>query len=172
MKTTQINIDCYNKNVSVLFDEFLHVFSSYDRFVELTGFERNEAVIVSYELERNLFVVEYAGGVVLLGKDTPEIKWVENNLRQIKQAAQIDHNETAPKPLKQRFHREAMLAATDWVFTRHQEQLILGITPTFSQQQLEQVSEYRQQLRDLPTDILEKVEYDPSEWPVLPSFLA
>ena len=170
--TTQVCIDCYNGNVSVIFDDLRHVFSSYDRFVELTGFERGEVNMVSYELERNLFVVEYVGGIIVAKVDAPEVQWVAQNIENIKQAAVADQAAFRETPSTLRYHRNGLLYSTDWLFVRHSEQLLMGTEPSLTTQQIQELNAYRQALRDMPDTILSNTVLNEEEWPVPPAFLS
>lgn len=172
MTTTQVCIDCYNSNVSAALGDLRHVFSSYDRFVELTGFERGNVNNATYELERNLFAVEYVGGVVVLGNQTPEIQWIENNIENIRQAAVTDKATFRLDEISMRQNRTGLLYNTDWLIVRHNEQLLLGADPTLTPQQLQELGVYRQALRDMPDEILAGTTYTESEWPTVPSFLS
>ena len=58
----------------------------------------------------------------------------------------------------------AKLYETDWVLQRHQEEQLLGIPTTLTQEQLNAVLTYRQALRDMdPTQSVET-----AVWPVNP----
>ncbi|CAN7192071.1 phage tail assembly chaperone [Trinickia sp. LjRoot230] len=79
----------------------------------------------------------------------------------------------APKPTPekvasaQRGARDAVLAATDWIVTRHQDELLIGHGTTLDQGQIDTLLTYRQALRDLPT-----AEHWPYvDLPVLPDFV-
>lgn len=172
MNITQVCIDCYNQTVYVRLDDLSHVFSTYDRFVELTGFVRGTTLNVTYEFERSMFAVEYEGGLVLAGRGTPEVEWIHNNISAIQQAALSDQSAMREFEPTMRHRRDGLLVETDWVFSRHTEQVLVGATPTLTQQQLQQVSDYRQQLRDLPDVILSSRTYNAEDWPTLPSFLS
>jgi hypothetical protein len=60
---------------------------------------------------------------------------------------------------KDRYH---VLASTQWIIERHNDEVLLGKTPSITQEQLTEVLEYRQALRELDyTDPLAVMYPDP-----------
>ena len=60
--------------------------------------------------------------------------------------------------------RNAKLAETDWMVTRHRDQLDAGIATSLTSEQYSKLLVYRQQLRDI-TNIYESL--DDVIWPIL-----
>lgn len=172
MAVTRVTLDFYNKSLSVDIDGIDHVFSSVERFIELTNFPRGDCVNVVYELERGLFAVEYEGGIMLVGGDRPEIQWIDHNLSVIKQAAITDIEDMSPPPLTARHFRNSKLHETDWLMLRHQDEVIVGGVTTLSTVQLGLLATYRQNLRDMSEETLSATDIDSVDWPTPPSFLA
>lgn len=142
----RVTLDFYNNTADVVIDDVQHLFYSTSRFKELTGFPFADAFIVSYEYERNFFMVERTGGVLVSGSSLPEIEWITDNIEAIKQAALTDISMTAPVPLGWREPRNTYLAATDWMVLRHNEQVLVGTT-TLSAEQFTELLQFRNQLR-------------------------
>lgn len=91
MDYTYVSIDMYNKSVTCRLGGTTFIFSSPAKFVELTGFPYLDKVrMLSYEPQRNLYVVEYAGGVTEQGGDLEEMIWIGGNIGTIHQAALAD----------------------------------------------------------------------------------
>jgi hypothetical protein len=47
--------------------------------------------------------------------------------------------------------RTQLLYMSDWMMTRHNDELLMGVTPSLTPTNLSAVLAYRQALRDLPT---------------------
>lgn len=93
MDYTYVSIDIYNKSVTCRFGGTTYIFSSPQKFVDLTGFPFLDTVrMLSYEPERNLYVIEYAGGVANQGGDLEEMRWIGANIGNIHQAAMSDQH--------------------------------------------------------------------------------
>lgn len=99
MNHTYIAIDFYNDRVSCKLGGVTYVFSSAQSFVDLTEFPFAATVrVASYEPLRNIYVVEYAGGVTTQGGDLPEMLWLGANIVNIQKAA-IKDQELHPQPM-------------------------------------------------------------------------
>ena len=148
-----VSIDFYNGSVSCRFNGTNYLFSSPATFVERTTFPFTDTVRrVSYEPDRNLYVVEELNGVSSSGSILPAIVWITEHLTNIEQAAIADAivqvaDNIANLPASSQ--REILLYKTDYVIQRHQEQTMLNITHTLTDQQFADVLAYRQALRDL-----------------------
>ena len=149
---TYLSIDLYNKSISCKFDDITYLFSSTEKFFELTGFPYMETIgMLSYEPERNIYVVERVGGTCAQGTDSDELAWVILNIDAIKQAAKDDLAANPPETYAVTLDmmRDSLLYSTDWVLQRYQEETLLNLTHTITEAQLTAVLEYRQQLRDI-----------------------
>lgn len=169
--TTRVTLDYSNRSYSVQFDDFNHLFSSVNRFDELTGYVRGDVIGLTYELERNMFFIEYTGGVLVNGVGKPEIQWITDNLENIRQAAIVDHQATQPPPVRVRDVRNGRLYETDWLIIRHQEETIMGTPTTLSVSQLQELRHYREQLRNMSDTQLSDTDISTVTWPSLPSFI-
>lgn len=172
MAVTRVTLDFFNKSMCVDIDDTLHIFSSVERFIELTNFPQGDCVNVVYELERNMFAVEYTGGIMLGGRDRPEIQWIDNNMDVLRSAMLADIEALKPPPLPVRHFRNAKLFDTDWMVLRHQDEVFANITPTLTSEQYSQLAIYRQNLRNIPDNVLSGSDVDNVNWPTPPSFLA
>lgn len=59
-----------------------------------------------------------------------------------------------------RLQRDRLLASTDWLVTRHQEQVLAGVETALTAEKFAQLAAWRQSLRDAPMD--------PSMWEDIP----
>lgn len=165
---TYLSIDLYNNSISCKFDDVTYLFSSTEKFSELTGFPYMETVgILSYEPERNIHVVERANGNCVSGTDSDEMAWIISNIDAIKQAAIDDLAANPPQTytLTLDMVRNSMLYSTDWVLQRYQEETMLNLTHTITELQLTALLEYRQQLRDITKTY---TSLDTVVWPTNP----
>ena len=146
-----VSIDFYNNGASCRIDDVAHAFSSADAFKYGTGFPYSETMqIVSYEPERGIYVVEFAGGRSEYGQDLHAMVWIRENLDKIKAAVILDLEEHPPfPPLTLAVARNVKLYETDWVLQRKQEEDLLNISSTISAKKFVEVLTYRQALRDI-----------------------
>lgn len=172
MSVTRVTLDLYNSSIGFDIDGTAHVFTSKSNFISLTNFPFQDVNLITYELERNMFFVEYVGGVTLSGDHLPEIQWIASNLEVIKQAAITDIELSTPPPHPNRDFRNEKLYLTDWMVSRHQDQKTLGMPTTLSDNEMQSLVLYRQQLRDMPTEMLDSNDIQVAVWPTPPSFLA
>ena len=118
-------------------------------FIEHTNFPYTETVRkISYEPDRNIYIVEELNGKISSGVDLPSIVWISNHLANIEQAAIADAAaNTARVPASAQ--REMLIYNTDYILQRHQEETLLNISHKLTDQQFADVLAYRQALRDL-----------------------
>jgi hypothetical protein len=88
------------------------------------------------------------------------------NIRMLNHEELQEHQLKAWELLKSQ--RDKKLHNTDWLILRHQDQLFLMIPTTLSNSQYQQLLQYRQLLRDLPTTTSDPFQVS---WPVAPDFL-
>jgi len=157
----RVSLDFYNNAADIDVDGVAHTFHSATKFKQLTGFNFPDALIVSYEHERNLFLVERIGGKFYSGENVPEILWIADNLEEIKQAAAADKT-TEQIALGWREERNMYLASTDWMITRHNEESVRGTT-TLNAQQYTDLLNFRHLLRTM-TD-------ESTSFPSIPDFV-
>ena len=144
-------IDFYNNGASCRIDDVVHAFSSADAFKYGAGFPYSETMqLVSYEPERNIYVVEFVGGRSESGQDLNAMVWIRENLDKIKAAAIQDLAEhPLYPPLTLTAVRNGKLYDTDWVLQRKQEEDLQGLPNTMSAEKFAAVLAYRQALRDI-----------------------
>lgn len=63
-----------------------------------------------------------------------------------------------------RAKRDRLLVNTDWMVSRHNEQKILGLDTTITEEQYTALLKYRQELRDIPS----KINLKNPSWPTNP----
>jgi hypothetical protein len=163
------NLDRYNKTVFVQTEKVSHVFSSIEEFERLTEFPFPFIKIISYEPERNIFVIERAKGVAEFGEDVPEIVWCKQNEELLEQKAVEEFNSLPEHlPPSIRDVRNTLLHLSDWAVLRHIDEKESGGVTTLTAKQYEELRVYRQNLRNIPTvyDSLDAVI-----WPEKPSFI-
>jgi|APGre2960657373_1045057.scaffolds.fasta_scaffold00976_14 hypothetical protein len=149
---TIINLDFYNESISCKINGTNHVFSSVESFVTKTNYPFASSVgLCVYEPTRNIFLIEEVGGHGKEGADLPEIVWCKDNLSVMENAAIEDRRETSPT-LTARMQATELLYMTDWVSTRWQEETLLGIPHSISQEKFNEFLQYRQALRELRSD--------------------
>ena len=167
MQHTYVNIDFYNDSITCKINGITYVFSSENSFLEKTNFPFTETTrILSYEPERNIFVVERTNGEMFSGFNLPEIQWIANNLTLIEQSAIADLASQPPMYVPTlRNQRDALLFATDWVLTRWQEETTINVPHSITEQKFADVLMYRQALRDI-TNVYTSL--DDVVWPTNP----
>lgn len=149
--TADINIE----GVDCCFDSAAH-------FKQETGFDFPDAKKVFFEPERSVYLIERSGGRCEVGADLPEIVWLQDNIQTIKHAGERINISRQPV-ITWRMTRNDLLYATDWLMTRHSEQLQLREQTTLTDSQYKELMSYRQLLRGL-TD-------ENHEFPAAPSFV-
>ena len=160
----RIIIDAYNNNVHIVLNSVNHLFSSFAKFAELTNFNFPETLNVSYEPNRNMFVVERKNGILVSTGDMPEIEWCRQGIDNIISAAYNDgYGQLPPGPTLQEL-RDMKLYETDWMITRHNDQKALNITTSLTDSQFIKLLTYRQELRDITTKYS---SVDDVVWPLL-----
>lgn len=88
---------------------------------------------------------------------------------------QAFYNSDEQRAIRVRQERDKRLDDTQWLISRHQEQISNGIKTTLTEEQFNELLEYRQALRDLPT--LDGFPWqggdnDEIPWPTMPIFVA
>jgi hypothetical protein len=163
-----VTLDFYNSSFSIRNNTISHLWNDPASFVTDTGFPFSDSVgLLSYEPDRNIFLIERPGGLTDSGLDLQEMQWIQNNLTTLTEV-------TATRMAENTFiftmemKRVGLLVESDWVFQRHQEEELLGLPKTFSQEKLIEVLEYRQQLRDLANTYTTSTPADDVIWPASP----
>lgn len=159
----RITLDNPNNTAYISLNGIEHLFSSYEKFVNLTKFNFN-IVTLSYEPERNIFHVELPGGKINSGDQLNEIVWCANNIENIVTAAHNDGYGKLPPGPSLTDVRNIKLLETDWMVTRHRDQLDANQATTLSENQYKNLLGYRSQLRDITSKYN---NLDDVVWPIL-----
>lgn len=168
MNITLISLDFYNKSFYVQKNNDSYLWPSENDFRMDTSYPFEDTVLLSYELERNLFVVERLYGVNEVGQDSPEIKWITDNLSSIIETAIQRSIESIPV-ITVDMVRKQKLFETDWILQRKQEHDLLGIPSDISNQYLVNILTYRQALRDITKTYAADSPAEVAIWPEHPS---
>jgi hypothetical protein len=166
MEFNRVTLDFVNKNCSISLNGVNHLFSSVDKFMSLSGYPFTDTHLVFFEPERGIFVVERSGPITVAGENIEEIQWINSNRDNLIQAAHNDgygNVELSYMPTLQQI-RDQKLYETDWMVTRHRDQLDLSMYPTLSNIQYQNLLTYRQALRDI-TKVYNNL--DDVVWPLL-----
>jgi hypothetical protein len=167
MLQNYLSIDLHNGSISCRFNDVNYLFSTPQIFLDTSGYPFGETTrILSYEPDRNIFVVERLNGEMFSCSDLPEIQWIANNITAIEQSAIADLANQPPVYVPTlRDQRDALLFATDWVLTRWQEETTINVAHSITEQKFADVLMYRQALRDI-TNVYTSL--DDVVWPTNP----
>ena len=165
--STIITLDFYHSSFYVKIGTTEHLWTDPDIFVSDTEFPYRDLVrSVSFEPTRNLYVTEYASNDIVSGEDNEVITWITNNLNALESKALTYAIEATKITVEMvRFQK---LAMTDWIIQRHQEETLLGIPNTLTNEELIAILTYRQELRDLTNTYARDLSEDQAVWPVYP----
>lgn len=165
--STIITVDFYNSSFYIKIGTTEYLWSDSDSFVTDTSFPFREAVrSLSYEPDRNLFIVELINNEVHSGTENNVIQWVTDNLVALETC--INSKQVPDPVITVEMIRAQKLIETDWIIQRHQEETLLGITNTLSASQFMDVLLYRQALRDITDTYARDLPEDQAVWPVNP----
>ena len=165
MKHDFISLDFFNESFTIRLDNKEHIFSSIDKFYELTNFPyRNNLIFVNVEPSRNFYFVSYADGTSHADEHSDEVKWLMAHIPELKYAINADTVNDDYTPTL-RDYRNAYLNSTDWVVSRHNEEKLLGNDTTLTEEKFAEILDYRQKLRDLTKTFN---SLDNVQWPVNP----
>jgi hypothetical protein len=131
-------------------------------------FDVDNIMNINYEIERGIQAVGLVDNQnTCLGPQSLEINWIKSNWENFCET----FHELEVFPVTVLIERIARLSNTDWLVQRHQEQLLLNITTSLTQQQFEELLTYRQSLRDITlSSSLDALASD-INWPTVPSYL-
>jgi hypothetical protein len=134
------------------------------QFLSDTGFPFINTGIVAVETDRNIYHVERPGAVNLTGESVEEVVWLLEHIELFLSIA--DQQSTLMNPtFTLEMSRQGRLFETDYILLRHQEETLLGLEHTLSEQQFQSVLAYRQALRDLTNSYSKDTPEDQVEWP-------
>jgi hypothetical protein len=151
-----ISLDRYNNNAHCSIDDVSCTFSSYTDFLEKTKFPFNIGLL-SWEPERSHYVVERPNispipPTVVTGDHLEEILWISENKENLKSYCSeylLEHTKDNIYTPSLREQRTYKLYEVAWVLERHQEQKLLSISTTLTEEKFKEVLTYRQALRDI-----------------------
>lgn len=146
-KIIRITVDSFNDTIDIDF-QGIRCLMSWKIFVEETNcpFDLENLFYINYEPDRNMYFIEKRGGLVLGGKEIPEIIWIESNYEAIRNFAEKYKPEEPVFTIQMRI--QEYLLQTDWMVIRHKEQLELGVETSLDNDQYNNLLSYRQYLRD------------------------
>ena len=159
-----ITLDNPNNTAYIDLKGTRHLFTDYATFKNLTSYPFDNTVLLSYEPERNIFVVERLGGELISGEEVEEIVWCNNNINLlIEKAVENGYGQILPGPSLSDV-RNQKLFETDWMVLRHRDQTDSNIETSLTIEQYSKLLAYRQELRDI-TDTYDSL--DTVIWPIL-----
>lgn len=164
---TIISLDFYHSSYHMKIQETENFWNDTDLFIAETQFPYGQSVrFLSYEPDRNYYVIELKSGEVYIGSDNPIAQWITDNLEQLK--AIVSSQNPPEVVITVEMVRVQKLYETDWVLQRHQEETLLGIANTLTSEKLSEVMTYRQALRDITNTNDKNLPADQITWPVNP----
>ena len=168
MSHNLITLDFYNSTFTIVADGKSYHWNNASDFVTTTMYPYADTTrLLSYEPDRDLYIIEHNDNTVTVGKDQPEFIWIEENFTRLGDiAANLELAYTPIITLD--MLRTSKLAESDWVLLRYQEETMLGISHTLTAEQLNAVLQYRQALRDLTLTIDKDTPASEVTWPVAP----
>jgi hypothetical protein len=162
-----INIDTYNNTAACRLNNKELAFSSATDFITAVGFPF-EIGLLSWEPQRCHWAVEKPGTppTIEAGSNLPEIIWIDDNLERIRAyCAEVLALQPQPREVTVADIRNNKLQFTDWVLQRHQEEQLLNLPHSLSDQKLQEFLTYRQALRDMTQTY---TSLSTAVWPVNP----
>lgn len=176
MNKDQFILDRINESLTITKNDFKFFTADCDTFLQDIGFlpQFDDIIIVNYEPQRGICAIEKSGGSTFGGTDLTEIQWIQNSFDDIVSTAQQSTQNAFVNDLPNvRDVRDVRLALTDWLITRHYEEILFNTSTTLTGEQLQELRIYRQSLRDLEgldTKYTDELKEN-FVWPQLPSFL-
>jgi hypothetical protein len=162
-----ISIDTYNNAASCRLNNTEVAFPSASDFITAIGFPF-QVGLLSWEPVRCHWVVEKPGTPPTIegGSNLPEIVWIDDNLERIRAYSnQIIASRPQPRDITVADIRNNVLQTTDWVLQRHQEEQLLNLPPSLSDEKFQEFLTYRQALRDMTKTY---TSLTTAVWPVNP----
>lgn len=102
---------------------------------------------------RTRLTVRNVDGANVPENDSIECQWIVNNFEEFVTALDpflYNDEDESQEPIETAdIIRDSALQNTDWLVFRHQEQLLLNVPTTLSEEQFSELLNYRQALRDL-----------------------
>jgi hypothetical protein len=161
---TVFTLDFFNDSYYFKQGDNQAFWNSKEQFLSETKFPFADTGIVAVETDRNIYHVERPGAVNLTGQDVEETAWLLNHIDDFLTFAEQQADSMNPV-ITMEMMRNSKLFETDYVLIRHQEETLLGLSHTLSEEELSAVLAYRQQLRDLSNIYEKSMPHDQVEWP-------
>ena len=163
-----LSLDFYNSAFTIVANGKTFNWNNASDFIATTMFPYADTTrLLSYEPDRGLYIIEHNDNTKTEGKDQPEFKWIEDNFTQLTEI--VANLELASTPIiTMEMVRNSKLLDSDWIPQRYQEETLLGIPHTLTDEQLTAVLQYRQALRDLTLTIDKDTPASEVTWPVAP----
>jgi hypothetical protein len=127
------------------------------------AFSVDNIVSLNYEKERNIYHILQPQEKFLIGEDLPEMVWISNNWERIVQVARNHYNAEYISTIAEK--RMGLFFDTNWLLERHNEETLLNLPTTLSEDQYNNLLLYRQALRDLGNSIDTLALENTIEWP-------
>ena len=168
MLNTLLSLDFYNSAFTIVADSKTFHWHNASDFLATTMFPYADTTrLLSYEPDRDLYIIEHNDNTKTEGKDQPEFKWIEDNFTHMVEVAKNLKDASTPIITMDDI-RNSKLRESDWVMQRYQEETLLGIPHTLTTEQLTAVLQYRQALRDLSLTIDKDTPASEVTWPAAP----
>lgn len=161
-----VTLDFYSSNFYIKAEAEEYHWNSAQQFILDTQYPFLDTKLLSLEPHRDIYHVRRDGSSDN-SIDAPEIAWLLANEPILSQKVATLAKAAIPIiTLEQQ--RIQLLYDTDWIVQRHQEELLLGVTPTLTQQQLIGLLNYKQQLRNLTNTYSPETPASAVVWPTNP----
>jgi len=164
---THVIVYAINNTIDIRINDIM-CHTSWTQFLEEVNcpFISNEIISINYEPTRNIFSIEKIGGQIF-GRESLEIKWIEENLDLIENFARNHIESEHPLPTIE-MYQQYLLSSTDWLIIRHREQKELGIETSLTDEQYSSIIEYRQTIRNITDFYPAGTLTETVLWPVNP----
>jgi hypothetical protein len=168
MRLTNAVLDFYNNSYFVRSGSVQYAWFSADSFIADTSFPyTNGTMLLSYEPTRDIYTVERQNQIYEYGTEVAEIQWISTNFDRIIEIAQTKQAAETPIVTLE-LARQVKFYETDWLVQRHQEQIMLNIATTLTNEKYVELLAYRQKLRELTNTFIKTTPAEQVTWPVNP----
>lgn len=168
MDNKTVSLDFYNNSYFVRSGTVQYAWFSLETFVADTSFPYTTGTVsLSYEPSRSIYTVERQNQTYEYGTEVAEIQWFSNNFDRIVEIARVKQAAETPVVTLD-LARQIKFSETDWLVQRHQEQIMLNIATTLTDEKYAELLAYRQQLRDLTNTFPKNTPAQQVTWPVNP----
>lgn len=166
---TMFTLDFWNDSYYFKQGKDVAFWNDPDEFRRDTGWSFDEVRFVAVETERDIYDVHYVGNAINKGPSQNEIQWLLERVSTFIELGKQQFDQRNPVHTMDTL-RNVRLFESDFLVSRHKEQLELGVNTTLSEEEFNQLLTYRQQLRDLGLQYNKDLRWSLVTWPVAPSF--